>query len=125
AKAHPGRRGWQGSGVSAPTADKGRPDQQRQPDDDHHHAEHREPRVTGHAPAVHRAGSLSDPQRPQRAEDDTSDTANPHQALRSFRATGAKLEAPCRYIRISVESRLMSKMAPAVPAGVGRGETLG
>ena len=76
------------SGMSRPTADKGSPGQQRQPDDDYYSAEQGKRRVTGHPPAVHRARSLSDPQRPQRAKDDTSDTANPHQALRSFRATG-------------------------------------
>jgi hypothetical protein len=59
---------------------------------------------------VHRARPLSDPHRPQRAEDDTSDTANPHHALRSFRATRARLEAPHRYIRISVENRLPMRL---------------
>jgi len=58
-------------------------DQQRQPDDDCRHAEQGERSVTRHARAVHRARPLSDPHRPQRAQDDASDTANPHSDLRS------------------------------------------
>ena len=76
------------SGMSRPTANKGSPAQQRQPDDHYYPAEQGKRRVTGHPPAVHRARSLSDPQRPQRAQDDTSDTANPHRLSDHFEQPG-------------------------------------